>query len=120
MFFRILVVAFLFASPAFAAKDPNSTQSMREFCLETRKPVKTKDFQVSAFCLGRVDGAARAFQTINGISPQAIAFCIPNKATTGQLVEIFLKYTDEKPKDWHYYWIENFIYSMLDAYPCKK
>jgi hypothetical protein len=76
----------------------------------------------SGYCTGRVEGwidGVHAGQAMSQVRFSDRQVCVPNGATTGQNVAIFVKYLREHPEQRHESPSMLMLYSFTKAYPCK-
>jgi hypothetical protein len=83
------------------------------------------DFEAGR-CLGYADGfisgvtAERSAQQALGRPPSRQLFCIPNGVTTGQAVQVSLRYLQQHPADLHMDAGDLLYFAFMDAFPCKE
>ena len=112
--YLLLFLAVTFSSQSFAS-DIHSAFSLKNSCEITREPSHKKnihDWGREMFCTGYIAGSID-MMNLNGQK------CIPEKATYQQIVEVFLKYTEEHPEKLHLNMLLVLTESIGKAFKCR-
>ena len=111
------LLALLAVTSAYADTITRSGESLLRQCsaavrwMDGARDVNGEDL---AYCGGYVQGFRDA------VDMTAPAFCIPNQATSGQLIRVLVKYLQDHPKDLHLDEADLIKVAFMDAYRCRK
>ena len=113
---RVLVLAAGFLCPASGIAQEFPAFASGNRFLEACTPVQTP------FCYGYVEGAADAFQSVFSAMhlQQHAMFCLPQGATSRQLVDIAINYLSDHPEQRHNAASANVAVALANAFPCPK
>lgn len=73
----------------------------------------------SGICFGTIQGMRNmnSFYAVK-LSKKQLFFCVPVKATTGQLSRVIVKYSENNPEILHEPESALILRAFIDAYPC--
>ena len=80
---------------------------------------ESKDKFEQAFCIGYVTGITDVEGFDSAIYPERQRSCIAEKATSGQLSDIVVKYLKDHPEERHLQAAILVVKAMGQAFPCK-
>jgi hypothetical protein len=95
---------------------PTTGQQIQIKCKELMNYQDLSHAFSAGFCGGFIDGVIDS-QTMQGRAP---SFCLPQKGSNGQYVQVFLKYLDNHPQELHKPAALLLVESLVKAFPCGK
>ena len=112
------MLAFLIAFAMIQSDKPDTGAKLYDSCrasvrlLETDNP-SDDDNQASQYCSGYLHGVTEALAVAN-VKP----FCIPDNATYGTAIRLYVEYMAKNPKNMDDIPIVGLILSLKNSYPC--
>jgi len=107
----LLAISLFLATPNVAATiDTDSANALRQEC---RAFIDVKGNFEAGVCAGTVSTA----RALVGVSSARFGISVPEKATDGELAEVFLKYVDDHPEKLHENGISMLILSWRAVFP---
>jgi hypothetical protein len=113
----LLFTPLFFLTVSFAWADGNE---LRELCREFDP--KTADYTAAykiGQCRGIINGVVSAFNDTVHFFPPDLKFCTPHKVTSGQYIQIVLKFLNENPAQLHRSETHLILDALRKTFPCK-
>ena len=114
-----VTIAVTISASTAAAEDGNSWSSKCRITIEQARGT-TKEAMWLMNCSGYARGVADTIQLWRGAEGDKAPACIPEKATTQQLVDIGLRFIRENPAERHLPASVLLMRAFSVAWPCKK
>lgn len=125
----VAAVAMIFALTPAAARSASPTNidtvgELREACGVLRQGVDgvatEEQGQRAIACLNFVKAVVQSSQLTSLVDGGKPIMCPPEKSGAGQWSQIFLKWADEHPEEWHRAAPMGVLLSVPFAFPCPK
>jgi hypothetical protein len=88
--------------------------------LNDKGPTDESQLMSSGYCMGYITGFMDGLRALDTVYRQPTPYCVPASVTTGQLIKVFLKYTDDHPEKLHYDSSMLMLAAITNAFPCSK
>lgn len=110
-----VALSFILATPAHATfMDGNK---LLNECTATKD--ETTYFQSQARCNGYIISNVDTITLLKTVGMTKAKYCVPNGVTAGQLVDIFIQYSNKHPENRHYDASIILIFAFREAFPCS-
>ncbi len=107
----VLVTGFLVSGGAWANSTPKTNQDYLAAC--------NKDHPLFLYCAGTITAIA-GMMADPFFTKEMVRVCFTDGVTTGQRIQVYIKWAKENPKLWHEGGGAGMVVAMLETWPCPK